>query len=144
MPASAATTGRTAASLRAAIALSAEVSVATIQNHADVASVPSNEFEAMAPELSGERSTTGSSWTLPAQRPAAAQGRGGAHNIIPTATRGARSLERVDEMLGWQAQGESGAKRRVSGLGDLPCQELAALPVRARLEAPPSALHHDK
>ena len=29
-------------------------------------------------------------------------------------------LERVDEMLGWQAQGESGAKRRVSGLGDLP------------------------
>ena len=41
MPASAATTGRTAASLRAAIALSAEVSVSTIQSHADVASAPS-------------------------------------------------------------------------------------------------------
>jgi hypothetical protein len=41
MPASAVTTGRTAPSLRAAIALSAEVSVSTIQNHADVASAPS-------------------------------------------------------------------------------------------------------
>jgi hypothetical protein len=38
MPASAATTGRAAASLRAAIIFSAEVSVSTIQNHAGVAS----------------------------------------------------------------------------------------------------------
>ena len=39
MPASAATTGRTAASLRAATAFSTEVSVSTIQGHAD-AGVP--------------------------------------------------------------------------------------------------------
>jgi hypothetical protein len=41
LPASAATTGRTAASLRAAIALSAEVSVSTIHSHADLAPAPS-------------------------------------------------------------------------------------------------------
>ena len=41
MPASAATTGRAAASLRAAIALSAEVSVSTIHSHADLAPAPS-------------------------------------------------------------------------------------------------------
>jgi hypothetical protein len=41
MPASAATTGRIAASLRAAIACSAEVSVSTIHSRADVASAPS-------------------------------------------------------------------------------------------------------
>ena len=40
MPASAVTTGRTAASPRAAIAVSADVSVSTIQNHADVAAAP--------------------------------------------------------------------------------------------------------
>ena len=42
--ASAATMGRIAASLRAAIAFSAEVSVSTIQNHADVAQAI-NEFD---------------------------------------------------------------------------------------------------
>src|SRR5262249_28722937 len=46
-----------------------------------------SESEVMAPELPGERSTTRSAWT-PAQRPAAA--RAGAHNIIPTTTRGRR------------------------------------------------------
>ena len=44
MPASAATTGRTAASLRAAIVLSAEVSVSTIHSRADVASAPSTSL----------------------------------------------------------------------------------------------------
>jgi hypothetical protein len=41
MPTSAVTTGRTAANLPAAIAFSAEVSVFTIQNHANVAPAPS-------------------------------------------------------------------------------------------------------
>jgi len=41
MPARAATPGRFAASLRTAIAFSAEVSVSTIQSHADVTSAPS-------------------------------------------------------------------------------------------------------
>ena len=46
MPASAATWGRTAASLRAAIAFSAEVSVSTIQNHADMGVSTISELEA--------------------------------------------------------------------------------------------------
>jgi hypothetical protein len=62
-PTSAATTGRAEASLRAAIAFSAEVSVSTIQSHADAASAPSASPRQWAPELSGERSTTRSSWT---------------------------------------------------------------------------------
>ena len=120
MPASAATTGRTAASLRAASALSAEVSVSTIQNHADAASAPSTSSRQWPRSCRGSDRRPGHPG-LSAQRPAAARGRGAAHNIIPTATPGApRSLERVDEMLCWQAQGESGAKRRVPGLGDLP------------------------
>ena len=55
MPPSAATTGRTAASLRAAIALSAEVSVSTIHSRADVASAPSTSLRQWLGAV-GERS----------------------------------------------------------------------------------------
>ena len=63
----------------------------------------------MTLELSGERSTTRLSWT--SRTTTCRRARAGAHNIIPATTPGApRSLERIDEMLGWQAQGESGSK----------------------------------
>ena len=50
MPASAATKGRAAASRRAAIVLSADVSVSTIQNHADIASAPSTSSRLATPQ----------------------------------------------------------------------------------------------
>src|SRR6266568_2338808 len=68
-----------------------------------------SESEAMAPELSGERSTTGSSWT---SRTTTCGGASGGAQHHPDHDPGApRSLERIDEMLGWQAQGESGSKK---------------------------------
>ena len=54
--ASAATLGRIAASLRAAIAFSAEVSVSTIQSHADVASAPSTSSRQRPWSCRGKRS----------------------------------------------------------------------------------------
>lgn len=56
IPASAATLSRIAASLRAAIAFSAEVSVSTIQSHADVASAPSTSSRQRPWSCRGKRS----------------------------------------------------------------------------------------
>ena len=56
IPASTATLGRIAASLRAAIAFSAEVSVSTIQSHADVVSAPSTSSRQRPWSCRGKRS----------------------------------------------------------------------------------------
>ncbi len=111
MPASAVTTGRTAASLRAAIAFSAEVSVFTIQNHADAASAPSASPRQWGPGAVAGAINDRVILDFP-HDDLRRRGPGAQHH--PGHDPGApRSLERIDEMLGWQAQGESGQKESI-------------------------------